>query len=425
MQKLINWEVAVKGNSAVFRSPDLSEGQLFQIYIFTPNRQRYLWNIIGNGNITEQSIVLDSGNGQYIFVPAPDNCQFLPFYQTLNNCVCEGEVVNRCDIAISGPSSVSLGSNHSLAISGALPSTLISIKVTSAQGEAVHYSLLSDTNGNARFNFTRSISGLFSVTVSDGVCISAPFQIEVLAQVNNPTVIDTAIASCEGAIVVTTRFSASQYQQTAEGTLKVSFTNSGLESRWLSAYTTANFVLSSGTIPSQIYLNAGETREFIFTFTAPASESTLEFSVIGTYECNGKTYNSVGGAGSALVGSGSNSSSCLATISNFQITTEDSSPTSASLFNLEFTVLNVGVTAINATQISLTVLPEGVSIDSSYTPSSQSIPIGSSVTLSVPIRFDSAGSYSFQLPEGTVQYGCNGTPSQVIPQALFANYNVS
>lgn len=416
MDRLIKWNVRLQDNYAVFESSNLLPDETFTIAVYPPRGAAIYWQ----ASSKNPKILLNSGYGFYTFVPdGRVNCDFLPSHICLDNCKCSLAPINTCDIAISGPSSTVVGATSRITFTGLAPSTLSSIRVASSNNEVQMYSLMSDSTGKGIFEFTYNLAGTYSLTVASGLCISAPFIIQIQNASNDAQILQAAIKSCQGAVSSSITFNRSSYGFSEPGTATVEFCNKTGETQIISPKVDANFALLANSIPLKVELPPGICKSYSTFFQSPNEPKILELKISGGYICGENAYSILNSSQVVGVVSGANSGSeCLAVITNFIVAPNQ---TDSAKTDLKLVIKNVGTTILKHFAVNIPGdLKEGITIGAA-SGFSQIAP-GASATILMPLEFSKAGSYEINFPYGSVKYGCYSSANLTILQNLFATY---
>jgi hypothetical protein len=350
------------GNPATLIFEGLPPNIEFRVDITLPSGSHYILPVIGDSKGKgEAQVLLDSGIGNYTFTPSITCCSLsppIPIVITVECCPPSANII--CPIDINGPTKILKNNTQSLLISGLRPAVLTRINY-SANGLPPAFDLiLSGIDGTISWPVPATTSEIYTITVSDGYCVSAPFIVEVAEADNIPSIIVGGLLSCENSLILTASFDKQDYKIGNAGVLLVSICSRGLAPTDIQINppllpTNINFsvppLLGAVVLPT-VNNTVNACVDYAFPFTV-VSVGNMVADYTGTYKCEGDTYNINAGSAIATATTGvdvicSAGSFILPSIFPIGI---------ASTGQLELSIINTGTQIISNINLSPVTLP--------------------------------------------------------------------
>ena len=205
MATVVTWNLNVEeleiGKEVEFTAEGLAAHEGMAVVIQLPNGGVFLWGVQSdaNGRVRDK-IKLDSGTGQYIFCPKPACGYVNPHCRPLNVCPC-GTSRTDCNIKIAGPSHIVKSTTVTYQVTNLTPSRAITTRVSNNQQVSFELTGYATVTGTYDLQFSHALAGVYSITVSDGICTSAPKIIEVANSQNEfPVLRPTNVNPCAAGI---------------------------------------------------------------------------------------------------------------------------------------------------------------------------------------------------------------------------------
>lgn len=431
MATVVTWKLNLQeveiGKEVEFIAEGLDAFENMGVFITLPNGSSFVWGVVAdaNGRVRE-TIKLDSGLGQYHFCPKPTCGRVIPFCAPLNVCPCRKSSTD-CDIKVTGPDRLMMRSKAIYVVSGLKPSSKITIKAASRDQVTSYVDRISDHNGELRFEFSWAVEGQYALTFADESCISHPFIVDIVSDTNWPIgLTKQQIDDCAAPVSISAYFNKASYKKNEVGSLKIAFRNTGSQARNLSIYKAfvfndANITLDP--IPLSLDIPGYSTMEYVVFFTAGASDKIISGSIGAAYTCGDLNFTANGSEFSAIVGAGEGY--CSAILQYFAAENPQNSYEPDEEIDLVLTVLNTGSVPISQAVVNQFNIPADTAIITLIPITFGPINAGASASVNIKIKFTAEGSYTIQLPAGSVQYKCQAA-GQFVPvtQPGYISFNI-
>lgn len=432
MASLVTWDLNLTeveiGKEVEFTAEGLGAFENMGVLITLPNGSSFIWGVMAdeNGRVRE-TIKLDSGLGQYHFCPKPACNRVSPFCRPLNVCPC-GKTATDCAITITGPDRVMMRDRVTYIVSGLKPSSKVTVKLASRDQVTSFRDLISDVNGNLYYEFSWAVEGQYALTFADQNCISHPFIVDIVGDTNWPIGLPkTQLDDCSAPITISAFFNKTVYEKNEAGSLKVSFRNTGSHSRNLTVFKSfvfgdANITLDP--IPLSVTVPGYATVEYVVFFTAGNSDKIISGSIGSSYSCGDLDFTANGSEFFATVGAGAGY--CSAVLQYFAADDPQNSYPTDTEIDIVLTVLNTGTTPISEVVVNQLNIPADTTIVTALPVTFGPINAGASDSTIIKVKFSQPGSYTVQLPAGSVQYKCAASLDySPISQPGYVTFNVA
>ena len=415
MSSVVTWRLNLReieiGKEVELTAEGLAAHEALPILITLPGGGTFLWGLQSdaNGRIRE-TIKLDSGLGQYMFCPVPECYSVNPQCAYLNVCPCARSATD-CNIHIEGPAHLLKQQTATYLISNLLPSRAVTVQIAANNQVTSIQNLVSDVNGELRYEFSWAMSGYYALTVSDGQCISAPKIIEVSENINFPSVLNiSGYDDCQTPINISAVFDKAAYEPNTTGVLRVSVRNGGAIPRSISIAKSYNFGdgnITADAVPNAIYIGGYSVLEYIVVFNTGLSNKTLSGTFFGSYPCGGEYFSVNGAAFNAQVGVGEGV--CSALLEYYGAETPGAEIHVNDEVNISIEVNNSGNIPLNDIKLDSFPLPTNAAFVSSFPLVSGMLAAGATALITLKVKFTATGTYTIHLPVGPLSYRCSSS----------------
>lgn len=421
MAKVVTWDTSVtsleEGKELTVTAEGFASNEKFTMFIQKPDGSYFNWELqADNSGKVSKQIMLDSGLGQYIFCLDATCGHSSPRCRHVNLCPCNVDSSKKCDIKVSGPDRILRNTAVVYEVTGLSPSRYISAKVSSNTQTGAFYSGSSDVDGKFLFEFQHALPGVYSVTFSDGTCVSSPHIIEVISSMNEmPIVMAVDTNYCAEPTEFTLRFDKSVYGFNEAGTLKTTLKNHSAYARTVAIAVVANAPgaqMYSDLFPGVVELPGYGTAEYVIYFKTGTADTVYAASVSGSYSCGGQVYAVNGAAANVTIGNGTGF--CNAVLQFFGNTSGSGAVEKNKEVEITATLLNTGNVTIASAELGRLELPTGAVMVTPLPAKFDPIPVGESKSVKLKLKFVEAGAFTVRLPAGGISYSCGtGIPTPV------------